>query len=87
MGLKSGLLSVALLLASVGAAASFELKSADIAPGATQHLRFTLDPRDLSCVNEAGDHVVAASAYRVFVGGGQPGTMSDLAMGCHGIPL
>jgi len=35
MGLKSGLLSAALLLASVGAAASFELKSADIAPGAT----------------------------------------------------
>lgn len=35
MGLKSGLLSAALLLASVGAAASLELQSADIAPGAT----------------------------------------------------
>jgi beta-glucosidase len=45
-----------------------------IAPGQTQHVRFTLDPRDLSCVNEAGDRLVAAGAYRVFVGGGQPGT-------------
>jgi len=47
---------------------------ADIAPGATQHLRFTLDPRGLSSVNEAGDRLVAAGAYRIFVGGGQPGT-------------
>jgi beta-glucosidase len=45
-----------------------------IAPGQTQHVRFTLDPRDLSCVNQAGDRVVAPGAYRVFVGGGQPGT-------------
>ena len=47
---------------------------AEIAAGATQHLRFTLDPRDLSCVNEAGDRLVAAGAYKIFVGGGQPGT-------------
>jgi beta-glucosidase len=33
-----------------------------------------LDPRDLSCVNEAGVRVVASGAYRIFVGGGQPGT-------------
>src|ERR1022692_1149886 len=45
-----------------------------IAPGQTRHVHFTLDPRDLSCVNEAGTRVVAPGAYRVFVGGGQPGT-------------
>ena len=45
-----------------------------IAPGQTQHVRFTLDPRDLSCVNEAGVRLVAPGAYRIFVGGGQPGT-------------
>jgi beta-glucosidase len=47
-----------------------------IAPGQTQPVRFTLGPRDLSCVNEAGEHVVAPGAYRIFVGGGQPGTGS-----------
>ena len=45
-----------------------------VAPGATQHVHFTLDPRDLSSVNEAGDIMVAPGAYKVFVGGGQPGT-------------
>jgi beta-glucosidase len=45
-----------------------------IAPGKTRHVRFTLDPRELSCVNDAGEHVVAPGAYRIFVGGGQPGT-------------
>jgi len=45
-----------------------------LAPGETQRVHFKLDPRDLSCVNEAGDHVVAAGVYRVHVGGGQPGT-------------
>jgi beta-glucosidase len=47
---------------------------AEIAPGTSRHLRFILDPRDLSCVNEAGDRVVPAGPYRIFVGGGQPGT-------------
>jgi beta-glucosidase len=43
-------------------------------PGQTQRVHFKLDPRALSCVNEAGDHVVAAGTYRIYVGGGQPGT-------------
>jgi beta-glucosidase len=37
-------------------------------------VRLTLDPRDLSYVNEAGDRVIAAGAYNVSIGGGQPGT-------------
>jgi beta-glucosidase len=45
-----------------------------IRPGQTQHVRLTLTPRDLSMVNEEGARLVAAGAYRLFVGGGQPGT-------------
>jgi beta-glucosidase len=46
----------------------------DVAAGATQHVQMTLNPRDLSFVNEAGDRGVYAGAYSVSVGGGQPGT-------------
>jgi len=42
--------------------------------GQTEHVRFELSPRDLSLVNEAGDRIVAAGAYSIRVGGGQPGT-------------
>jgi beta-glucosidase len=42
--------------------------------GETQHVHFTLDPRDLSVVNEAGDRMITAGTYRISVGGGQPGT-------------
>jgi beta-glucosidase len=45
-----------------------------LAPGETQRVHFKLDPRELSCVNEAGDHAVVAGTYRIHVGGGQPGT-------------
>jgi len=45
-----------------------------LSAGATQHVQFTLDPRDLSIVNESGTRVVAPGAYRLTVGGGQPGT-------------
>jgi beta-glucosidase len=42
-------------------------------PGANGHLNFTLKPRDLSMVNDKGDHVVAPGDYTIFVGGAQPG--------------
>ena len=45
-----------------------------LAAGETQHVTFTLQPRDLSEVNESGDRIVAAGSYTVTVGGGQPGT-------------
>ena len=45
-----------------------------VAAGATQHVTFALQDRDLSHVNEAGDRIIAAGAYRLNVGGGQPGT-------------
>jgi beta-glucosidase len=45
-----------------------------VAAGATQHLQFVLNARDLSEVNDKGDRVVAPGAYSITVGGGQPGT-------------
>jgi len=46
----------------------------NIGPGRAQHVRLTLTPRDSSMVNEEGTRLVAAGAYKLFVGGGQPGT-------------
>ncbi|HEX3353068.1 MAG TPA: glycoside hydrolase family 3 C-terminal domain-containing protein [Terriglobales bacterium] len=48
-----------------------------LASGETKHLHFALDARDLSQVNSNGDRVVEAGAYRVTVGGGQPGTAAS----------
>ena len=45
-----------------------------IAGGETRPVHFTLSPRDLSAVTEAGDRVVGAGTYQIFVGGGQPET-------------
>lgn len=42
--------------------------------GATEHVHFTLSPRDLSDANEAGDRVISPGAYTITVGGGQPGS-------------
>jgi len=43
-------------------------------PGQVRHVRLTLTPRDLSLANEEGTRMVAAGAYKLFIGGGQPGT-------------
>ncbi|MFI4923277.1 MAG: fibronectin type III-like domain-contianing protein, partial [Burkholderiales bacterium] len=45
-----------------------------LVPGEKRRVRLTLDARDLSLVNEAGDRIVAPGKYKVSVGGGQPGT-------------
>jgi beta-glucosidase len=47
-----------------------------LAPGETRKATFTLKPRDLSMVNDGGEHVVAPGEYNVFVGGAQPGDTS-----------
>ena len=39
-----------------------------------RHAHLTLQPRDLSYVNEKGDRFVGAGDYTITVGGGQPGT-------------
>jgi beta-glucosidase len=44
-----------------------------LAPGTSRHVKFTLKPRDLSMVNDQGEHLVAPGDYNIFVGGSQPG--------------
>jgi len=48
-------------------------KRSRIASGETRQVTFTLQARDLSLVNEKGEHVVAPGEYTLFVGGAQPG--------------
>jgi beta-glucosidase len=43
-----------------------------LGPGESQHVTYTLPARDLSMVNEKGEHVVEPGDYQVFVGGAQP---------------
>jgi beta-glucosidase len=50
-----------------------------VAAGETQHVHFTLDPRDLSAVDANGTRSVSEGDYRVTVGGGQPGTEASQA--------
>ncbi len=47
--------------------------------GALRHLQMTLQPRDLSYVNESGARLIAAGDYVISVGGGQPGTAASQA--------
>lgn len=42
--------------------------------GKSERVHFVLGARDLSGVNSQGDRIVAAGAYRLYIGGGQPGT-------------
>jgi beta-glucosidase len=50
-----------------------------VAAGGTQRVQFILDARDLSEVNDKGNRVVASGAYRITIGGGQPGTSAPQA--------
>jgi beta-glucosidase len=45
-----------------------------LVPGKTQTLRLTLDSRSISTVARDGTRRVLPGAYRLWVGGGQPGT-------------
>jgi beta-glucosidase len=56
-------------------------KRVHLEPGASQKVRFELNPRDISIVTEAGDPTVAAGAYTVTVGGGQPDTGAPAVTG------
>ena len=44
-----------------------------VAAGETRRVTYTLKARDLSIVNDKGEHVVAPGEYNIFVGGAQPG--------------
>ena len=50
-------------------------------PGASTQVKFTLKPRDMSMVTELGQPIVAAGAYTVTVGGGQPDTGAPTVSG------
>jgi beta-glucosidase len=50
-----------------------------LSAGKTTHVRLTLNPRDLSHVNQAGDRIVVPGSYRLSIGGGQPGTDAPVA--------
>jgi beta-glucosidase len=43
-----------------------------LAAGETRRVKFTLTPRDLSRVTDAGEHVIQPATYWVYVGGSQP---------------
>jgi beta-glucosidase len=43
-----------------------------LAPGETKHVRFALDPRTLSQVDDKGVRAVTPGSYRVAIGGSQP---------------
>ncbi len=45
-----------------------------VGAGDVRHVKLTLQPRDLSYVNEAGDRMISAGDYTITTGGGQPGT-------------
>jgi len=49
-------------------------KRLTLQPGESREVNFELDARKLSDVDRAGQRAVEAGDYRLFVGGGQPGT-------------
>ncbi len=50
-----------------------------LAPGQTQHIHFTLDPRTLSQVDAKGIRSVTPGRYKLALGGGQPTEATDLS--------
>jgi beta-glucosidase len=62
-----------------------------LAAGVEQHVTFSLQPRDLSYVNERGDRIVGSGEYQISVGGGQSGDAPGLSAaltirGVHKLP-
>jgi beta-glucosidase len=56
-----------------------------LAAGASQKVKFELNPRDMSMVTEAGEPIVAEGAYTVSVGGGQPNTGAQVVTGSFNV--
>lgn len=54
-------------------------------PGASQVVKFELNPRDLSMVTEAGKPIVAEGAYTLSIGGGQPGSDAPQVSGSFNV--
>ncbi|HEV2487709.1 MAG TPA: glycoside hydrolase family 3 C-terminal domain-containing protein [Terracidiphilus sp.] len=56
-----------------------------LAAGASQKVKFELNPRDMSMVTEAGEPIVAEGAYTVSVGGGQQNTGAQVVTGSFNV--
>jgi beta-glucosidase len=56
-------------------------KRVHLEPGASTQVSFTLKPRDMSMVTEAGQPILAGGAYTVTIGGGQPDTGAPTVSG------
>ena len=56
-----------------------------LAAGASQKVKFELNPRDMSMVTEAGEPIVAEGAYTVSVGAGQPNTGAQVVTGSFNV--
>ena len=54
-------------------------------PGQSQTVHFSLKPRDLSMVTEAGEPVISNGRYTISIGGGQPGTGAPAVDGAFDI--
>lgn len=52
-----------------------------LAPGASAHVTLTIDPRSLGQVDRAGNRVILPGAYRVSLGGAQPGETTSVQTG------
>jgi beta-glucosidase len=50
-----------------------------LAPGETKHIRFELDPRTLSQVDDHGVRAVTAGTYNLSLGGSQPAPANTAA--------
>jgi beta-glucosidase len=56
-------------------------KRVHLNPGESRKVRFELKDRDLHMVSDAGEPIIAAGAYTVTIGGGQPNTGAPVATG------
>jgi beta-glucosidase len=52
-----------------------------LAAGASQRVEFTLTPRDLSLIDDAGRRIIEPGSFRLFVGGAQPDERSAELLG------
>jgi beta-glucosidase len=53
--------------------------------GSTEHVTFSLQPRDLSYVNASGDRLVSAGAYRIHIGSGTLEGSPEAEFSIHGL--
>ena len=79
LGTRAGEEVVQLYLSDAQASVPVAIRSlqgferVQLAPGATRRVTFTLTPRSMALIDDAGRRVVEPGEFRVAVGGRQPG--------------